>query len=123
MINREDLHQFIGEQVGGASMAWDPRPAGVFVSEEAKAYVEAIIKAVEVYTTTRVLETVNAMSEYYRPKSFDLRDATPEVLLRRLIAITNGPAIQTAEAYGIIGNVLQTDVGLEVVRRLSFRKN
>lgn len=42
-----NMRQFIGEAVGYATMAWDPRPTGVFVSEQGKAALDAILERVE----------------------------------------------------------------------------
>lgn len=39
----EGLSALVGEAVGAASVCWDPKPEGVFQSEEASAIVDALL--------------------------------------------------------------------------------
>lgn len=39
----EGLSTLVGEALGAASMCWDPKPEGVFQSEEASAIVDALL--------------------------------------------------------------------------------
>lgn len=43
----DEQKQRIGELVGSATMQWDPIPTGVFMSTEASAIVDKIIKVAE----------------------------------------------------------------------------
>lgn len=42
----DDLSRLVFEALGGASMCWDPRPTGVFQSEEAIEIAERLLKAI-----------------------------------------------------------------------------
>jgi len=37
------IEEVMGQMAGAVSMCWDPRPTGVFESEEAAAFVDAAI--------------------------------------------------------------------------------
>lgn len=45
MSEIKDFHKVVGEQIGFASMCWNPKPTGVFESTDASMAVDAIIRA------------------------------------------------------------------------------
>lgn len=42
----DSIEEIVGQLAGAASMCWEPRPTGVFVSEEASAFVDAAVEAI-----------------------------------------------------------------------------
>lgn len=52
-MDERQLREFVFTSLGAASMCWNPRPAGVFVSEEAAEIGEMLMKNIKEYCDER----------------------------------------------------------------------